>query len=302
MIEKTKNPVNVAAMIISWSAFYIISKWSVDLLGSAYLSGFLMRISTFFVLTIFLLAKREFSLLFKAGKVTFILLAIGIIGFSIDFFANTGFRFSNVSTGTILLKTDVLMVNVISALFLKEKLHFSDHVASLIMLVGVALTLGVKISDISINPYDVMFVLSAVGLTTNAFIIKYMQERFGIKGEVIAYYNNLVTFMVFGAITFLSGDFAIVKNAEFDFVTALLFFVGGLGEALNCIFYYKNLTAYPVWQIKLYLLFVPIISAFFGIFVFGETIDAGKAIGILLVLLGAVLIVLRDKITTKKCN
>ena len=112
MKEDLKYTLMVAGMVIAWSVYYAVSKVLVDLTGSPLAAGFLLRSAALVFLTVQLLLDGNFSRLFHQGKAVIILLIIGVFGFLLDLFANLGYAGGSLSTGTALLKTDVLMVNL----------------------------------------------------------------------------------------------------------------------------------------------------------------------------------------------
>jgi drug/metabolite transporter (DMT)-like permease len=147
----------------------------------------------------------------------------------------------------------------------------------------------------SFNVYDLFFILSALCVTANAFIIKAAQERHGEDADMISYYNNFVVLVLFGATAACVGDMNI---GVWDTVRSYfwLILLGGLAQTGIYFFYYRNLKRYEVWIVKLYLLLMPIVSCFIGVFFLGEELTVKKAAGILVVLLGAALILLRTKL------
>ena len=113
-MKQSKNAAMMLAMVVAWSVFYTVSKVTVDATGSVFAAGFLLRVAALIFLTVQLLADGNFKLLFHPGKAAWILVLIGVFGFLLDLFANLGYAGGSLSTGTALLKTDVLMVNLIT--------------------------------------------------------------------------------------------------------------------------------------------------------------------------------------------
>ncbi len=295
MRTSLKNAGMIGAMVVSWSIYYAVSKVMVNATGSAFLAGFLLRSAALIFLTAQLLLDRNFSRLFHQGKAVLILLVIGVFGFLLDMFANLGYAHGSLSTGTALLKTDVLMVNFVTVILYHKRLYLSDWIGTLVMLFGVLLVLGVEFGAMSFNVYDLFFILSAVCVTANAFIIKAAQERYGEDADMISYYNNFVVLVLFGTSAACVGDlggsvFSVVREYFW------LILLGGLAQTGIYFFYYRNLKHYEVWIVKLYLLLMPIVSCFIGVFFLGEELTLKKAAGILVVLLGAALILLRTKL------
>ena len=295
MKSSLKSAGMIGAMVVSWSIYYAVSKVMVSATGSAYLAGFLLRSAALIFLTAQLLLDKNFARLFSRDRAVLILVVIGVFGFLLDLFANLGYMHGSLSTGTALLKTDVLMVNLATVILYHKRLYLSDWIGTLVMLLGVLLVLGVEFGQMHFNVYDLFFILSALCVTANAFIIKAAQERHGEDADMISYYNNFVVLVLFGASAAFAGDLngSVLETVREYFWLILL---GGLAQTGIYFFYYRNLKRHEVWLVKLYLLLMPIVSCFIGVFFLGEELTLKKAAGILVVLLGAALILLRAKL------
>ena len=295
MREGLKNASMIGAMVVSWSIYYAVSKVTVSATGSAFLAGFLLRTAALLFLSAQLLLDGNFRRLFHQGKAVTILLVIGVFGFLLDMFANLGYQGGSLSTGTALLKTDVLMVNLATVILYRKKLYLSDWIGTLVMLFGVLLVLGVDFSGMRFNARDLFFILSALCVTANAFIIKAAQEKYGEDADMISYYNNFVVLVLFGFAASFAGDLHLPAPGTLRGFWWLVL-LGGLAQTGIYFFYYRNLKRCEVWVVKLYLLLMPIVSCFIGVAFLGEELTARKALGILVVLLGAAVILLRAKL------
>ena len=295
MRDNLKYTLMIAGMVISWSIYYAVSKVMVNATGSALLAGFLLRSAALVFLTVQLVLDGSFSRLFHQGKAVFILVVIGVFGFLLDLFANLGYQYGSLSTGTALLKTDVLMVNLATVMIYRKRLYLSDWLGTAIMLVGVLLVLGVDFGGMELHPTDLFFLLSAACVSVNAFIIKAAQEKYHEDADMISYYNNAVVLLLFGCSAMLAGDMradAVGTVPGFWWLVAL----GGLAQTGIYFFYYRNLKHFEVWLVKLYLLLMPVVSCFIGVFFLHEELTAKKLIGILVVLAGAAVILQRSRI------
>ena len=293
-MSRFKSAFMIGGMVVAWAIYYAVSKVMVSLTGSAFMAGFLLRMAALVFLTVQLIADGSFTRLFHQGRAVCILLLIGLFGFLLDLFANLGYMGGTLSTGTALLKTDVLMVNLVTVIIYKKKLYASDWLGTLVMLGGVLLVLGIDFRGIDFNVFDLFFLASAACVTANAFIIKAAQDKYHEDADMISYYNNFVVLTLFCTSSLISGDFSLpqVTGPGFWGLVAL----GGLGQTFIYYFYYRNLKRYEVWVVKLYLLLMPILSCFIGVFFLNETLTASKIIGIFIVLAGAAIILLRGKI------
>jgi drug/metabolite transporter (DMT)-like permease len=291
-----KEVLSVSGMVLSWATYFAVSKWAIGMTGSPFAAGLLLRFAAFLYLTIYLVAKKQFSGLFCLGKAALILLFIGFLGYALDAFANFGFQKSSVATGTALLKTDILMANIASAVLMKEKLRATDWTGTALMLCGVLLVLDIDYRNFSFGWYDVFFLLSALAVTANAFVITSAQKKYAIASEHIAYYNNFVVMCLFLLSALIGGNTGLSAVAANGPTAVLLIALGGLAQTCIYIFYYRNLKKYPVWQVKLFLLFVPVVSCLAGVILFQEVLSFLQYAGIVLLLAGGAVILLRRRI------
>ena len=294
MKEDLKYTLMVIGMVVSWSIYYAVSKIVVNATGSALLAGFLLRTAALVFLTVQLTADRNFKRLFHQGKAVWILILIGVFGFLLDLFANLGYMHGSLSTGTALLKTDVLMVNLATVIIYHKKLYISDWLGTLVMLLGVLLVLGVDFAGMTFHVTDLYFILSAACVSVNAFIIKAAQEEYHEDADMISYYNNFVVLLLFGTSAALHGDFHLPTALPTGFWWLVV--LGGLAQTGIYFFYYRNLKHFEVWLVKLYLLLMPVLSCFIGVFFLKEELTTKKLLGILVVLAGAAVILQRGRI------
>ena len=294
MKDDLKYTLMVIGMVVSWSIYYAVSKVVVDATGSARLAGFLLRSAALVFLTIQLLADRNFTRLFHQGKAVLILVVIGVFGFLLDLFANLGYAGGSLSTGTALLKTDVLMVNLATVILYHKKVYISDWLGTAVMLGGVLLVLGVDFGGMSLHVTDLYFLLSAACVTANAFIIKTAQEKYHEDADMISYYNNAVVLLLFAGTAAACGELRLPTELGGGFWALVA--LGGLAQTGIYFFYYRNLKHFEVWLVKLYLLLMPVLSCFIGVFFLNEELTAKKLLGILVVLAGAAVILQRGRI------
>ena len=290
----------IAGMVIAWTIYYAVSKYMVDATGSPYAAGFLLRAAALVFLTAQLAVTGGFSDLFRQGKATVILLLIGVFGFLLDLFANLGYAAGgSLGTGTALLKTDVLMVNLLTVAIFHKRLYATDWIGSILMLFGVLLVLGLDFSALSFRPTDLFFIASAACVTANAFIIKAAQDRYGQKADTISYYNNFVVLLLFALFAISRGDLRALRPDETPGFWWLVL-LGGLAQTGIYFFYYRNLKRREVWAVKLWLLLMPVLSCVVGVVFLHEEPTVWKLVGIGVVLLGAMIILLRGKLHPEK--
>ena len=293
MRAKIKSAAMMAGMVICWSLYYTFSKVLVDRTGSPFVTGLLLRAAALLFLTAQLWITGTLKTLLNHPRAAVMtLISIGVFGFLLDLFANLGYAKGSLGTGTALLKTDVLMVNLVTVLLERKRLTVMDWGGTVVMLFGVLLVLGVDFKGFTVNPWDLLFLLSAACVTANAFIIKRAQTKYGLTPDTVSYWNNGVVLLLFAGASFLSGDAGQVFGGALPKGTLWLALCGGLAQTGIYFFYYRNLKTHEVWLVKLYLLFMPVVSCFIGAVFLNERLTATKLMGILVVLIGAGVILL----------
>ncbi len=286
----------IAGMVLAWSIYYAVSKRMVSATGSPFATGFLLRAAALIFLTVQLAVTDGFSALFSQGKATILLVVIGVFGFLLDLFANLGYAGGgSLGTGTVLLKTDVLMVNLLTVAIYHKKLYATDWIGTIVMLIGVLLVLGLDFHALSFRPTDLFFLLSALCVTANAFFIKAAQDKHRQTADMISYYNNFVVLLLFALFAVSRGDLKAFSPSDTPGFWWLVL-LGGLAQTCIYFFYYRNLKRHEVWVVKLWLLLMPVVSCIIGVLFLDEQFTAKKLIGVGVVLLGACVILLRSKL------
>ena len=298
MKENGKSAVLIAGMVLFWSIFYAVSKYMVQATGSPYLTGGLLRAAALIFLTGQLLVAHKFREVFRQGKSVWILFVIGCIGFLGDFFANLGYASGSLGVGTALMKTDVLMANLVTVMLYRRKLTLVEWAGTIVMLIGVLLVLNFNFAAASFHWSDIFFLLSAVSLASNAFVIRHAQQKYGKDPDMISYINNFTVLVLFTVVCLITGDS--VKTADTVSEYFWLILLGGFAQTGIYYFYYRNLQRHEVWIVKLYQLLIPVVSAIIGIVFLNEVLTVKTIAGIVIVLLGAGLLLIRSRLPGAK--
>ena len=282
---------------VIWGGYYVASQRLVGY-TSVFTSGVGIRLLTLVFLTLIMARRGELSLLFKTKGVFGRLLLIGALGFLLDLTAFVGLSMSSAASGTALLKCDVLMVNIMSVIIYKQRFSIRAWVCTLVMLLGVFLVMGIDFKGFELrDPGNIFFLLSAFFVSCNAFVIKSVQldKHNPTCDDVVAYYNNFVTLLCFTAAAMVMrtlGQFSLVLT---DPHATLALCLAGLGQTLIYVVYYHDLRHHPVWLVKTFLLFMPIVSTLLTFVLFGELMAGTQYIGMAVVIMGALGLLLEQK-------
>jgi len=292
---------NVFVLSIIWAIYYVTGGIANKAINPL-ITGVIVRFVTFIILTSVMLFKGTLKQLFLVGNVLQKLICVGILGFLLDITAFIGLRYGSSATGTVLLKTDIFMINFASLLIYKTKLTKKDWILTVTMLAGVLIILQVNPLDMRFRFTDIFFLLSAAFVTTNAFLIKHIQSRENnnISNDVIAYYNNFITMMVFLITALATGN---LHNTSFSFESNIwyILLLTGIGQFFIYLFYYESLRALPVWIVKVILLLVPMFSLIFEMLFLGKSFKTSHLVGSIIVL-GSAACLLYEKRQKEKKN
>lgn len=293
---KPKSFFTLLILPVIWGCYYVASNAAVNQM-SVFSVGIVIRFITMILLTILMLGKKQLGELLHIRHVWPRLLVIGTMGFLLDVTAFIGLTLCPAGIGTVLLKCDILFVNLISLVFYHYKFSKKDWLYTFVMLTGVIMVLGIDFTDVNLGGFgNIFFILSALFVSINAFVIKSVQhdERNPVSDNVVAYYNNIVTMVYFIGFAWFTGDIIQLKNLGQDQYVTVALLIASLGQTLIYIVYYYNLRRYPVWLVKVFLLLMPLVSSVVSFFVFGETMGPAQLAGMAVVLLGAAGVILEQ--------
>lgn len=286
---KIRQTAPLILLAVIWGCYYVASQKLVHGM-SVFTAGIVIRFITMILLTTIMFRRNELKLLFKTQGVLPRLLLIGLLGFLLDLTAFIGLSLSTAGSGTALLKCDIIFVNLISVIIYKERFTKFDWAYTLVMLFGVLMVMGIDLSKFSIgNKGDIFFILSAIFVSINAFIIKSVQldKKNPVADNVVAYYNNFITMTLFTISSIFMGVLGQLKVLAVSKPLLIAAFAAGLGQTLVYIVYYYNLRRFPVWIVKVFLLLMPIVATIIAFLLFKDMMVMSQYIGMAIVLAGA---------------
>ena len=284
--------IKVFILLLSWSLYYVFCDFLIDTFESPYFVGMALRIGTVFLMTIYLVVTKKFCK-FVFGKLNvFIIIGVAFLTFLFDCIINIGLQFSTASSGSALLKTEMLFVLLISVFQKKIILKPIDYALALLITIGSILIICEDIYTFSVDIYSLLFIISAIINSVCAFLIQKIQLRYNVSSFQIAYTSNIVSLGMYSLI------FAIITNNGFrpNMNSKLLgiLFACVLCQTLLVLNYYNILGLYPVWMVKTLLLIIPVITLFLQIMVFRIYPSFSQIIGVFITILSAMTLVLRQ--------
>lgn len=295
-----KNLLSILLMVVSWSCYFILCKICITTSGSPFIAGLLLRIMTFVFLSIYWKVTRGKNK-FKIEKEPLLFtILIGSVAFTFDALINVGFQYVPVFIGTVLLKTEILFVLLISLIFFKIKIKKWNYLFIILMLFGAVLCMDMQSLDVQFSAYSLLFIASAALNAGCAFGIKHIQEKYEIDSFTVAYTNNLVSIVWYAVCTSFFGSGHI--SSLFSEKNRIWYVIGvfllcSICQTCLMITYYRNLKVLPVWVVKASLLSIPALSLIIEIVYLQTSISLLSFMGFALVLLGGLGIIINSKNT-----
>jgi drug/metabolite transporter (DMT)-like permease len=117
-----------------------------------------------------------------------------------------------------------------------------------------------------------------------------------VTDEAVAYYNNFVAGVLFAIVAVVSGATAGIGATLGASALRLPLVIAGIAQTSLYLLYYYNLRRSPVWLVKLLLLLIPCFGAVQSYFFLGERITIPQVAGMLIVMAGATVIIVRQRI------
>lgn len=290
MIMDTCKVTLLSVMVIAWSFYYILDGSLITAMQSPYLVGLLLRLGTFLTMTVVFILSKRLKWVFRSWKGFTRAFLVATVAFLFDFLINVGLQYSSASSGTALLKTEILFVFLLDAFIRKKHLNAIEYILSILMAVGVFLIVAGERSTFDI--WSILFVISAMLNSFCAFGIKKIQADYSIDSYQIAYFNNIVSLILYAIVAalFVEGSpFAQLGNLN---LCQLLLCV--LCQTLLMLTYYKALQITQVWIVKVVQLAIPILTILIQFFFYGEALGIIQYIGITLSLMSALFLIMKS--------
>jgi drug/metabolite transporter (DMT)-like permease len=288
---------SLLTLSLVWGSYYVANRISLQYL-SPFFVGLVVRAVTFVLLLTLMVFKRQVKRLFRVKGILPRLLLIGILGFSLDITAFIGLRLSSAANGAVLLKADILFANLITIFFLKERFSYRDWLYTVAILFGVGLVMNIDLVNFRFEGVgDVFFLLSAFFVSLNAFVIKSVQlDRVNPASDnVVAFYNNFVTMIIFSLIFLLSDKGSSLSAVRENSYLILSLMYAGAMQTTVYLLYYFNLRRLPVWLVMITLLLMPVFATVISFFLLKEGLKPFQILGMLIVLICTAGIIIEQK-------
>jgi drug/metabolite transporter (DMT)-like permease len=254
----TRGLVALIASMLSWGLGNPFADMALDAFSITQLLLLEISIGFAFVALYVLIKVRKLKLRWK------IALALGLLEPGLTYlFGNIGYANGTVSTGLIVMATEVFFVAIIGALFLKEKISPRIVFSILMGFFGVVLAVS-GVSNSGVDNWLGVFAFTAAALSASFYVI--VARLYATENNVVdLVFGQLLVGTVFALIVFFStkSNFNNAATVEIKYWIAALL-AGLFGVAIPFLLFNYASSLVPTKYSALALNAIPVVGIGFG--------------------------------------
>lgn len=269
--------------VIIWGMEYVLVKIGTAELPPIVIGTIIFSISSSLLgLTVVLRKEMKTSPIRQNIKK---LIAIGIVGATLNLCWLYGTKFTTVANASILSRMEVLFSLGISYMIFHQKIRMRTLWVLPLMLFGTFLVIEDSFSKFSFgNSGDYLILLNCFLVAVNAFIIKATVER-NVSGVVVGFVNTFINFIMFMILMMLFKEPISFEAVSPGILWAMV--ACGICSYLFFMCYYAGLKYLPVWEVRVLLLGLPIVAIIGGWLCRGSVPSSLQVLGGLFIIIGA---------------
>jgi drug/metabolite transporter (DMT)-like permease len=250
--------VALIASMLSWGLGNPFADMAIDAFSITQLLLLEISIGFAFVALYVLIKFRRLRLSWK------IALALGLLepGFTY-LFGNIGYANGSVSTGLIVMSTEVFFVAIIGALFLKEVISLRIALSIVMGFFGVIIAVS-KVGDSGVDNWLGVFAFIAAALSASFYVI--VARIYATKNNVVdLVFGQLLVGTIFALVIFFgtNSNFDNASSIELKYWLAALF-AGLFGVAIPFLLFNYASSLVPTKYSALALNAIPVVGIGFG--------------------------------------
>ena len=250
--------VALIASMLSWGLGNPFADMAIDAFSITQLLLLEISIGFAFVALYVLIKFRRLRLSWK------IALALGLLepGFTY-LFGNIGYANGSVSTGLIVMSTEVFFVAIIGALFLKEVISLRIALSIVMGFFGVVIAVS-KVGDSGVDNWLGVFAFIAAALSASLYVI--VARIYATKNNVVdLVFGQLLVGTIFALVIFFgtNSNFDNASSIELKYWLAALF-AGLFGVAIPFLLFNYASSLVPTKYSALALNAIPVVGIGFG--------------------------------------
>lgn len=238
-------------------------------------------IGSLFILLVMFIKKDLPDL--KAIKNNLLYLVVSGIALGLNWvFLFSGYKYS-ISISSLCNYTAPIMVVIISALFLKEKIKHKQAVCILCSFVGILLISGIFDSNEATDMNGFVYgMLAAIGFVALVLCNRKLKNIKPLDKTVVQLFASFLT-----VLPYVLANHSMPTNLDKDSLLLILM-LGIVHTGIAYIFYFGSIDTLPVSKVAILGYIEPVLSIITGVVFFKEKLSILGGIGALLILVSAI--------------
>ena len=247
--------------IIPWVAFTLLLRFLIEMKGLPVgLVGTFSRMVTIPLLAAWVLGTGSGWRRLRPRGMGGWLALMGGVSIAVNLLWFASMHWTTATNVSMLFRLDVLFVVLLGSLLGLERIGLAQLALLPIMLAGLALL--TEFDQFDWNGHlvgDVMIVVAAFGLATNAFVIRHIMRV--MDEESVALYNHSISVLGFVTLGVVTDSFARSRQVFAEAVTWQAIVALGIIASVGLPLYYVALRRMSVWKLRMLMLSAPVFTA-----------------------------------------
>ena len=247
--------------IIPWVAFTLLLRFLIEMKGLPVgLVGTFSRMVTIPLLAAWVLGTGSGWRRLRPRGMGGWLALMGGVSIAVNLLWFASMHWTTATNVSMLFRLDVLFVVLLGSLLGLERIGLAQLALLPIMLAGLALL--TEFDEFDWNGHlvgDVMIVVAAFGLATNAFVIRHIMRV--MDEESVALYNHSISALGFVTLGLVTGTFAGSRQVFAEAVLWQSIVALGIIASVGLPLYYVALRRMSVWKLRMLMLSAPVFTA-----------------------------------------
>ena len=282
--------------VVFFSTYSIFSKLLLEHFSSQTLAAISQGLSVVALLFIFGMIpelKKIHHLPIK--KIAFLIIISFLSAIIAPLLFLKGLEYTTATNGVLLSRLQSIMIGIISAIWLKEKITRHQVIGMIVMILGIYIIANKGLSiQAQFNNGDIMIILAAFSWALSVSIFKKYLHK--ISPELVVIFRNtvgaLVLFFILPYILGFQHNFQ--SLSELNVVKLLIIF--SIIAIMACQFlWYKSLKIISATRASTISLLSPFFGVIFAVLILGEKLAIYHLYGGILVIIGLVLTVIHHQ-------
>jgi drug/metabolite transporter (DMT)-like permease len=269
-------PLALLAITVIWGWTFVIVKEGMTFVGPLTFLALRFGLAFLFLVLLFYRSLREID-----GRALFYGALIGIFLFGGYFFQTWGLSYTSATKSGLITGLSVVIVPVLSAVFLKERVGVSIWMGSLLAVGGLALLVLGKGAITSINVGDFLTLLCAFFFAGHIILVDRFVRRIDYRHLLLVQVGTVAVLSVIGALSLET----IPTHLPPELIKGVLI-TGLLATALALYVLNRFQVHSSAPYTAIILTMEPVFAGLFGFLLLGETLTTLQWVGGGLILIG----------------